>query len=167
MIKNFISILLVIFFSCHKIPKEKSISLQWNNIKNLQDSEINIYEGINDELPLRVWYVKLSLLSKKFKPSILYSKDEDKKEFPEKMMSKNRSKVLINGGFFLSNDNPMKHVGLLKAEGLLIEPASRSIIRDSLRYFINRGAFGIKENGLVDIAWCSTRNDSILNGIFP
>ena len=61
----------------------------------------------------------------------------------------------------------MKHVGLLKTEGILIEPASRSIIRDSLRYFINRGAFGIKENGSVDIAWCSTRNDSIFEWDVP
>ena len=76
-------------------------------------------------MPLRVWYAKINLNSKKLKPSILYSNDKDKKEFPKKMMLKNHSKVLINGGFFLSNNNPMKHVGLLKAKGILIEPAGK------------------------------------------
>ena len=56
---------------------------------------------------------------------------------------------------------PTQHVGLLKTDGILEEPASPSIIRDDSRYFINRGAFGIKKDGTVDIAWCSTKNDSI------
>ena len=159
--------ILIIINSCFKIPKEKSISFEWNINTKFQIDGVSIHKGINNDLPLRVWYAKINLLSKKYKPRILYSNDKDKKEFPKKMMLKNRSKVLINGGFFLSNNNPMKHVGLLKTRGQLIEPASRSIIKDSLRYFINRGAFGIKENGSVDIAWCSTRNDSIFEWDFP
>ena len=159
--------ILIIINSCFKIPKEKSISFEWNINTKFQIDGISIYEGINNDLPLRVWYAKINLSSKKYKPTILYSNDKDKKEFPKKMMQKNHSKVLINGGFFLSNNNPMKHVGLLKAKGILVEPASRSIIKDSLRYFINRGAFGIKENGSVDIAWCSTKNDSIFEWDFP
>ena len=52
-------------------------------------------------------------------------------------------------------------MGLLKTNGKLIEPTSNSVYRDSERYFISRGAFGITYNDKVDIAWCSTRNDSI------
>ena len=50
---------------------------------------------------------------------------------------------------------------LLKTRNNLEEPASHSVYRDSKKYFITRGAFGVKDNGNVDIAWCSTKNDSI------
>jgi hypothetical protein len=43
----------------------------------------------------------------------------------------------------------------------LIEPASGSVIRDNIRYNINRGALGIMSDNTVDIGWASTINDSI------
>jgi hypothetical protein len=58
-------------------------------------------------------------------------------------------------------------VGLLKTNGYLEEPASHSVYRDSKRYFISRGAFGIDNDGLPDIAWCSTKNDSIFEWLKP
>ena len=63
--------------------------------------------------------------------------------------------------YFNSEKNPIEHVGLLKTNGKLEEPASHSVYRDSERYFMSRGAFGVTYSGNADIAWCSTKNDSI------
>jgi len=57
--------------------------------------------------------------------------------------------------------NPTKHVGLLKVKGKVLKRATQSVIRDSLRFYISRGAFGLNDDGIIDIAWVSSRNDSL------
>ena len=61
----------------------------------------------------------------------------------------------------------MRHIGLLKSNNILIEPASNSVFRGDIRYNVNRGAFGILKDNSVDISWASTRNDSIFSWSFP
>ncbi len=158
---NLTLIMSLVFFSCSKEKKRSNISIQWEYLKSKSLPDIQVYEGKNKEIPLRAWYVKISLKSEKLEIKIIKSKEEDKKESPLKMMIENQSLVLINGGFFISNNKPMRHVGLLKTEGILNEPASHTVIKDSTRYFTNRGAFGVKSDGNVNISWCSTNNDSI------
>ena len=80
---------------------------------------------------------------------------------------KRKAAVVINGGYFARGQNPMRHIGLLKSKDILIEPASNSVIRNKIRYKINRGAFAIFEDKSVDISWASTRNDSIFSWSFP
>jgi len=164
-----ILILSFLSFSCSEIKKRKNISIEWEYLKDESLPDIYVFKGENKEIPIRAWYVKINLKSEKLKVKIIKSKELDKKESPLKMMIENQSIVLINGGFFISNDRPIRHVGLLKTEGILDEPASHTVIKDSIRYYTNRGAFGIKGDGTVDISWCSTNNDSIFswNEPFP
>jgi exopolysaccharide biosynthesis protein len=161
--------LLILFFSCSDIKKRKNISIEWEYLTDKSLPGIYVYKGENKEIPIKAWYVKIDLKSDKLKVKIIKSKEKDKEESPLKMMVENESIVLINGGFFISNNKPMRHVGLLKIEGVLDEPASHTVIKDSIRYYTNRGAFGIKADGTVDISWCSTNNDSIFawNNPFP
>ena len=158
---NLTLILILLSFSCSKIKKRKNIPIQWKYLNDKSLSDIQVFEGENNEIPIKAWYVKINLKSEKLKIKIIKSKEEDKKESPMKMMVENQSLVLINGGFFISNNKPMRHVGLLKTEGILNEPASQTVIKDSIRYYTNRGAFGVKSDGSIDISWCSTKNDSI------
>ena len=164
---QFFIIFILSFVSCFKIEKKDNISIKWESINNQYPPGISVFKGINQDLPLRAWYAKINLNSDKISAKILSSKDKDINESPLKMMVENDSEVLINGGYFIISDSPTRHVGLLKTKGILNEPASKSVIKDSIRYFINRGAFGIKNNGSVDIAWCSTRNDSIYEWDLP
>ena len=158
---NITLILSFLFFSCSEIKKRKNISIKWEYLSDKSLPDLYVFKGENKEIPIRAWYVKIDLKSEKLKIKIIKSKEEDKKESPLKMMVENESIVLINGGFFISNNKPMRHVGLLKTEGILNEPASHTVIKDSTRYYTNRGAFGVKSDGTVDISWCSTNNDSI------
>ena len=164
-----ILILPFLSFSCSEIKKRKNISIEWEYLTDKSLPDIYVFKGENKEIPIKAWYVKINLNSESLKIKIIKSKKLDKKESPLKMMVENESIVLINGGFFISNDKPMRHVGLLKTEGVLDEPASHTVIKDSIRYYTNRGAFGVKDDGTVDISWCSTNNDSIFswNNPFP
>ncbi|MFL3008867.1 MAG: phosphodiester glycosidase family protein [Candidatus Neomarinimicrobiota bacterium] len=158
---NLTLILLLLFLSCSQVKKRNNIPIQWRYLTDKSMPDIQVYKGENKDIPIRAWYVKINLKSEEIKIKIIKSKDEDKKESPLNMMVKNQSLVLINGGFFISDNKPMRHVGLLKTEGILNEPASHTVIKDSTRYYTNRGAFGVKSDGTVDISWCSTKNDSI------
>ena len=122
---------------------------------------IIIRKGENKNIPLQAWMAEIDLTSEGVSAKVLSSMDIDKTETVMELLEFYNARVVLNGGFFISNNGSAKHVGLLKTNGVLEEPASPSILRDTERYFISRGAFGIKADGLPDIAWCATKNDSI------
>lgn len=136
--------------------------MNWRKFDLDLPNGIEIFEGINYEIPLRAWTAVVDASNPNIKVKILSSNDFDKLETPQQFLDNNKyARLVINGGYFIKDNNPTKHVGLLKTNGKLEEAASHSIFRDGKRYYINRGAFGILNNGKVDISWCSTRNDSI------
>ena len=158
-------VLSVIFFSCSRSTMHDSINMDWKvNSKN-KNVNIVLYEGYNPSVPLKAWTVLIP--SKNNKIEILVSSDDDGVETPSEIAINREASVVINGGYFARGQNPMRHIGLLKSKNILIEPASNSVLRDEIRYKVNRGAFGILNDNSVDISWASTRNDSIFSWSFP
>ena len=128
---------------------------------------ILVYQGSNKEIPLKAWVAKVDLSDNDISVRVLSSSDIDRKESLLQFLELTGARLVMNGGYFNADKNPAQHVGLLKTRGTLEEPASPSVLRDSERYFITRGAFGVKHDGSVDIAWCSTKNDSIFEWPSP
>ena len=162
--KNFLQRLLLplmMLQSCGKIVKVDKVPMTWSDFSLNLPEGIEVYEGTNNQIPLKAWVAKIDLSKEYIYAKVLSSRDEDQLSTPLEFLSDNNAKIIINGGYFNSNKQPVEHIGLLKTDGRLEEPASHSVFRDSERYFISRGAFGIKYDGKVDIAWCSTKNDSI------
>jgi len=135
--------------------------MNWNEFDLALPEGISILKGENKSLPLKAWVAKIDLNNPNIMVRILSSSDKDRKNTPIEFLDETGARLVINGGYFISDKIPAQHVGLLKTKGLLEEPASHSVIRDSERYFVTRGAFGISYDGYPDIAWCSTNNDSI------
>lgn len=161
LLRKTILLLFIYSFSCNDITIEKQLPMGWSKFDLDLPDGIDVYQGQNFKLPLRAWVVKVDLKNKKIFAKVLSSNDRDRKETPLQFLENTGALVVINGGFFNSDNFISKHVGLLKTNGFLEEPASHSVIRDSERYYITRGAFGIDFDGYPDIAWCSTKNDSI------
>jgi hypothetical protein len=63
--------------------------------------------------------------------------------------------------------NPTEHVGLLYVNNRTVSPATRSILRNNKRYYTARGALGFRDDGGIDIAWVTSRNDSLFNFAEP
>ncbi|MDC3166472.1 phosphodiester glycosidase family protein [Candidatus Marinimicrobia bacterium] len=152
---------LMVFQSCGKVAKVDIIPMRWSSFDLDLPEGIEVYMGINQDIPLKAWVAKIDLSHEDISVKVLSSNDKDQRDTPMQFSKDNNARIIINGGYFNSEKNPVEHVGLLKTNGKLEEPASHSVYRDSERYFISRGAFGITYNGVVDIAWCSTKNDSI------
>ena len=154
-----------IVISCSRSTMHESINMNWKvNGKN-KNADIVLYEGYNATVPVRAWAVLIP--SKNNKIEILVSNDDDGVETPSEIAINRNASVVINGGYFARGQNPMRHIGLLKSNNILIEPASNSVIRDDIRYNINRGAFAIMKDNSVDISWASTKNDSIFSWSSP
>ena len=163
---KFIFLTFFIFINaCNRSQFRTVIEMNWDiKDKNIGDGII-LMEGYNSDVPLRAWAVIIPKSNNKIK--ILVSDDDDGLETPQEIAKKTGAIVVINGGYFSRGQYPISHVGLLKSKNKLIEPASGTVIRDNIRYNINRGALGIMYDNTVDISWASTLNDSIFCWDYP
>jgi len=134
--------------------------MKWKIISDLPNNII-LYEGYDQQIPIRAWTVVVPN-KKKNKVKVLVSNDSDGLDTPGNFAKSTNALVVINGGYFSSGQHPTHHIGLLKSDNILHEPASSTVIRDNIRYNVTRGALGILNNGDIDIGWASTKGDSIL-----
>ena len=158
---------LIFTFSCQHISIENNIPMNWTEFDLDMPQGIVVMKGENKKIPLKAWVAKINLNNPDIQVRVLSSSDKDRKNTPMEFLNQSNARIVINGGYFRSGKDPAQHVGLLKTSGILEEPASHSVYRDSERYFITRGAFGISNDGLPDIAWSSTNNDSIFEWALP
>ena len=156
----------MVFISCNRSGMHDSIEMNWEIVKNNLSNGIVLYKGHNSKIPIKAWAVSIPN-RKQNEIKILVSDDDDGLDSPENFAIKSDATVVINGGYFSRSASPVHHVGLLKVDNQLIEPASGTVIRENIRYNVTRGAIGIYEDGKIDIGWASTRNDSIFQWIAP
>ena len=143
-----------------------SINMNWEIVNNNLSNGIVLYKGYNPKIPIKAWTVLIPN-RKQNDIKILVSNDQDGLDTPENFAAKSNATVVINGGYFSKSQNTVHHVGLLKTDNQLIEPASGTVIRDNIRYNVTRGAVGIYNDGKIDIEWASTKNDSIFQWEAP
>ena len=134
--------------------------MNWEIMNDSLPNGIVLYRGYNSKIPIKAWTVFIPN-RKQNKIKILVSSDQDGLDTPGNFAIKSNATVVINGGYFSRTTYPVHHVGLLKTDNRLIEPASGTVIRENIRYNVTRGAIGIYDNGKIDISWASTKNDSI------
>ncbi|MFC1549953.1 phosphodiester glycosidase family protein [Candidatus Neomarinimicrobiota bacterium] len=156
-------IIFLLFFSCG-FPSNDPIVMDWiamNDInKNLME-DITVFSGINNGVPIKAWYVDIDLTSSKVAVDIAVSADNDLRTTPSEFLDSLGATIVINGGYFLMHENPTKHIGLLKMRRNLVSSVVNRVGRNGLKYYVSRGAFGIFDDNLVDIAWISSKSDTI------
>ena len=156
----------MVFISCDRSDIHDSIDMNWIIVNDNLPNGIVLYKGYNPKIPIKAWTVVVPN-GKQNQIKILVSSDQDGLDTPEDFARKSNATVVINGGYFSRSKYPVSHVGLLKTDNRLIEPASGTVIRENIRYNVTRGAIGIYENGKIDISWASTKNDSIFQWVMP
>ena len=126
-----------------------------------------MFEGIDENVPLKAWYAKISNGDEDIRVEVAASDDTTGRETVASFAKDLGACLVVNGGYFRMDLNPTRHVGLLAIGGEILESATKSVIRDSLRFYIARGAVGFSDDGKVDIAWVSNRNDSLFEWSEP
>lgn len=138
--------------------------VNWTGIDSLNQRlppSVRVFAGSNDELPLRAWYAWVDL-SQETQARVAVSDDKDRRETVSDFARDEDACVAVNGGYFRMDDDPATHVGLLMADGEIIEAAIGSVIRNDIRYPTARATLGITDGGRVYIDWVNSRNDSTI-----
>ena len=124
---------------------------------------IKIMKGRNDELPINAWAAIIDPRDPDVDLNVIVSEDIDRRETLTQFSQNKKARVVVNGGYFLIDKTPTEHVGLLYVNNRTVAPATRSVLRNNKRYFTARGALGFLDDGGIDIAWVTSRNDSLFN----
>ena len=128
---------------------------------------IKVFRGKNNLIPVKAWYAEIDLLSNNNSVRIVQSQDIDFKESLLDFSENLQAVVVVNGGYFLMDKNPTEHVGLLMSNHTIHSQAISSLLRGEIRYYVTRGALGITDENQVDIAWVTSRNDSVFEWKIP
>jgi hypothetical protein len=157
--------LILALASCSSPPPiAASIPMNWQPLTSVSrylPSGIRAYSGINDTLPLRAWYVRIEESHPAITTHVVMSDDEtDNRETVSSFADDPGVCVAINGGYFNMSATPARHGGLLLSDGVLLEPATRIVTRDSTRYMAVRAAIGFVEDR-VEIAWVTTSGRAV------
>lgn len=162
----------LLFFTsgCRRTQSYSSIPMHWKPIDSLNTAlppGITVFKGRNETLPLNAWYLAINEPDSTLRTHVVISEDEDRRETLSSFAARWQAPVVVNGGYFLMNKTPTNHVGLLYIDNKLVEPSMPSVLRGREHYFATRGALGFTPDDRVDIAWVSTRNDSLFEWPIP
>ena len=138
--------------------------MQWQPMDSLNaelPADVRVFAGKDADFPLRAWYVAVSPGSDTVRAEILLSDDlTDRRERVSRFAADTGACVAVNGGFFSMERTPAMHAGLLVVDGVIEAPATRSVVRDELRYETARAALGFMEDGF-DIVWATSRDGQL------
>ncbi len=164
--------MMALVWGCGDASRSSLLPMHWQPIDSLNirlPAGIRAFAGQNDSLPLRAWYVEIDEPHPAIATRVVLASDttdnrETVSDFAQSSVPSHgpqRAVVAINGGYFTMNKTPAEHVGLLCIDGKVIEPATRLVWRDSLRYFTARVALGFTPDDRIDIAWVLSRGDTL------
>ncbi len=154
-----VALILAVTSCSSQPPVAADISIAWQPMPSVNQtlpSGVRAYAGANDTLPLRAWYVRIDESHPDITTRVVMSDDEtDNREVVSSFARDPGVCVAINGGYFNMSVTPARHGGLLLSNGVLLEPATRVVTRDSVRYQAARAAIGFVGDDL-EITWVTT-----------
>ena len=122
---------------------------------------VRVFAGSAPDFPLRAWYVSVDPDANPVRADVLLSDDlADRRERTTGFAADTGACVVVNGGYFSTERTPAIHAGLLVVDGAIEAPATRSVVRDEVRYVTARAALGFKADGF-DIAWATSRDGKL------
>ncbi len=139
-------------------------AIQWEPMESVNaelPAAVRVFAGSDRDFPLRAWYVSVSPGSEAVRAEVLLSDDTtDRRERVSVFASDTGACVAVNGGFFSMERTPAFHAGLLVVDGVIEAPATRSVVRNDIRYETARAALGFKP-GSFEIAWATSRDGEL------
>lgn len=157
--------LLLIGVGCrpYSVSSERP-SIAWSDITPSAGplpAGITIFEGYDDRTPLRAWYARIETTAPDIDVRVVFSDEEDNKETTSSMADDLGACVSVNAGYFLAENEKARHIGLLVSSGKMIRGATSGIFKNDIRYDVTRSAIGILDNGIPEIAWVTSNEDSV------
>ena len=78
--------------SCGKVDKVDKISMNWSNFDLDLPDGLEVYVGLNDEIPLKAWVAKIDLSKENVFVKVLSSNDKDQLSTPMQFLKETGAK---------------------------------------------------------------------------
>jgi len=140
------------------------LGLKWAEIDSINQelpAGIKVFHTEFNGESIRAWYVKVEEYLPTVESRVVVSIDSDRRETISDFAKRLNADVMINGGYFRMDLNPAKHVGILKVDGEVVQPATPSVLRGEQRYYLHRSAIGFNAEDEMAIGWVSSQSDSV------
>lgn len=138
--------------------------LEWEGVAELDATlppGIRVFRAQDPAVPLRAWHVRVDEPDPTITTRVVVGDDADGLETLTELADGLGARVVVNGGYFRTDVDPVRHVGLLYVDGRTVSPATPSVLRGDRRYYVARAALGLGGGG-VDVAWVSSDSGRLL-----
>ncbi len=131
-----------------------------DSLQRLLPADVRVYAGVNADLPLRAWLVRLP---SRYAARVVVSDDtSDVRETTSSFAQDAGACVAVNGGYFRMGNFPASAVGLLVQEGRISAEATDAAGPDSARQAVARAAIGRMSDGRYETGWIAQQGDALL-----
>ncbi len=141
------------------------MSLNWTAIDTLNAAlppGVEVFAGHSATMPLRAWYARIEERRPDIETHVVLSDDStDRRETVSSFAEMPRACLAVNAGYFAMNLTPALHAGLLYIDRTIRAPATRTVTRDRTSYPVARAAIGFTDDHRIELAWVTTRHDSL------
>jgi exopolysaccharide biosynthesis protein len=159
------------FVACTpSVDDNSGIRVDWQPIDSLNarlPEGVEVFEGNDHEWPLRAWYVRADVSRPDVSVRVAVSDDEDGRETASSFAHDTEACVVLNGGYFIMDASPARHVGLLQVDDSLYQPPTASVRRGEDRFRTARSAIGFTDDDSIDVAWVARRDDGLVEVLDP
>ena len=142
-----------------------SVSLSWTAIDTLNAAlppGVEVFAGHSATMPLRAWYARIEERRVDIETHVVLSDDStDRRETVSSFAEMPRACLAVNAGYFAMNLTPARHAGLLYIDRTIRAPATRTVTRNRTSYPVARAAIGFTDDDRIELAWATTRHDSL------
>lgn len=119
---------------------------------------IQLFEGdcVNAEgQPVRAWYAAIDYTDRSLSARAVLSADPSGRESTSVLSAKAGALLAVNGGYFSMGPlgRPAPTLSLVLSQGRVLAAPVESAMRPSGRHFLSRGAFGVRADRTLDVAW--------------
>ena len=84
----------MIFQSCGKVVKVDKIPMKWSSFDIDLPQGIEVYMGVNKDIPLKAWVAKIDLSQKNLSVKVLSSNDKDQLDTPIQFLENNKARII-------------------------------------------------------------------------
>ena len=123
-------------------------------------SSIQLFEGdrVNaDGQPVRAWYAAIDYSDRSLSARAVLSEDASGREATSVLATKSNALLAVNGGYFSMSMSPAPRpaptLSLVLSQGRVLVAPVESAKRTSGQHFLSRGAFGVRADRTLDVAW--------------
>ena len=87
--------------------------MNWTEFDLDMPEGIVVLKGENKKIPLKAYVAKIDMNIPGMQIRVLSSSDKDRKNTPMEFLNETGARIILNGGYFISDKDPAQHVGLL------------------------------------------------------